>query len=1237
MFRQKFARLRRAVLPVFLPLLLLSFLVSPLFAQKKPEFKKENRSEVVAYILRALAKKEGATTSMSDSGSGKITSDMDVTCKFVLTRPDGSKDFDLTSRFIDIAKVEFPSGDFAPDKYGCLQSVVLDTAVHDAKNAVPDFHSALSLNGFHIKYMEALQKKLNNPDAYFTGGGNRKQVDQRMQSSSRLRVFDADGRDEKITVDRSKPDEYMEAMKKYFDMNPEEVLSRKRTPDLFGDSFDAFRQATLHEHGDDLNRSDGKYNTRIIDNYLEMAGYPGNWKSLTAEQKADAMGKIFPNADQADARARTIGLLDQSFTLYDARGDGKPGQVPDMAEFHEVSAAFQKEAIAACAVNRMKDVLDPRISMEDVYDHAQALAQDQGKSWLDMGLAEQKHFVDQAKSYESELVSKLKFAAAGEMAMAMKFLGDQHGDRVEGFKKKLLAAVPEAQRKHVETQMKIAMAYLRDSSNRAKNVSTDLFHTKGIINDIKASGLVSPEALEEARKQRSLGYSFRKLLMSPVPGYAAYKKLQEDWQKIKEDLDPTAERMANTLDKLDKAQSVLNLIKVYQDSDGDPDAMKKAIYTELLSRNVPGYSSYQMYKQWQSGDPAAQEELVKSLVFQGLTMLPGGAIAQVAKLSFDVVKTGLEITVGYELHSMGKENVTRWLEGGDRDSILYSVPGANVQEKERNYFKWMVEGTRGGGVLAQAYKNVQKVKKLWESLPPYKKAYREDQERYQRKIDVFYALTKKRIEDQVDNYIADSNLAGTVATGSRDMMIQILLADFTNGLNREMNGRSLNVIEQEAAKEASLLEEIDDWMYGLFSSGLDKVWDTAAALRPRPVPTTPGRWGIKVSEARDEAGEIHAEAQVVPPVNQTFEERITIYELSMVGAKIDPPADPARTEIPKSFKVTVEFELVNTKTSKKPATKTFEYKRGDLGPPSGVGHHIEYLGDDPKMGKTEEYDFILLSPDVFYEKASKIFGRQPTKEERDDAEYRNASMVMNLDAGQLLIELTALCRGDKKKAEDLMNQIGQGLLWIYYHGTYISYRGGKKDYQRQFKEGIAEGEHIGRHENGKIKEKGRFSGNAKTGEWQTFDLSERLVKTEFYEKDKPVWSYGRSYHSNGKLASDGPRRITAPGASSPDVSDGPFVEYYENGTTKQRGQYNKNRRSGLWETWDEKGTLRQKAVYSDPPDSDRDYFVTNYDQQGQLTEEGGYDRMGQKHGTWVEVSGVRKITLEYNHGRVVRR
>ncbi|MBM3312474.1 MAG: hypothetical protein FJY80_13325, partial [Candidatus Aminicenantes bacterium] len=726
-----------------------------------------------------------------------------------------------------------------------------------------------------------------------------------------------------------------------------------------------------------------------------------------------------------------------------------------MKEFHEASAAFQKEAIAACAVSRIKDILDPRVSMEDIFDHAQALAQDQGKSWLDIDTTEQKRFIDQAKSYQGELEGKLKLSAAGELAMAMQFLGDYPGDRVKGFKEKLLAAVPEAQRKYVQVQMDIATAYLRDSSNRAKNIQTDLFHTKGIINDIKAKNLVSPEALAEARKQRSLGYSFRKLLMSPVPGYAAYKKLQENWEKIKGEFeDPTAKHMANTLDKLDKAQSVLNLVKVYQDSNGDPEAMKKAVYTELMSRYVPGYSSYQMYKQWESGDPAAQEELAKSLVFQGLTMLPGGAIAQVAKLSFDVVKTGLEITVGYALHSMGRENVERWLEGGARDSILYSVPGGSVKEKERNYFKWMVEGKGGGGgALAQAYANVLKVKKVWDSLPPYKKAYREDQERYQRKIDAFYTLTKMRIEQHVDDYIADNNLAGTVATGSRDMMVQILLADFTNGLNRELGGRSLNVIERQAAQEANLLAEIDDWMYGLFSGALDTAWDTAAALRPRSVPTTPGRWGIKVSEARDESGEVHAEAQVVPPVNQTFEERITLYELAMVGAKIDPPPDPASTTLPKAFKVTVLFELTNKRTGKKLASATFEYKKGDLTSATGVGHYVEYSGDPSKGEKREEFDFILLPPDVFFARAAKILGKTPTKEERNELDERNIRMVMSLDESQMRVALGPLAGHDKKKVDDLINQIGQGLVWIFYHGTYIDYYGGQKNYQREFKEG----------------------------------------------------------------------------------------------------------------------------------------------------------------------------------------
>jgi len=549
----------------------------------------------------------------------------------------------------------------------------------------------------------------------------------------------------------------------------------------------------------------------------------------------------------------------------------------------------------------------------------------------------------------------------------------------------------------------------------------------------------------------------------------------------------------------------------------------------------------------------------------------------------------------------------------------------------------MVEPRRGGGVLAQAHTNVLKVKKLWESLPPYKKASREDQERYQRKIDAFFSLARKRVEEQVDGYIESNNLAGTVATGSRNKMVEILFASFVNGVNREMGANSLRIVQEQAAREASFLDEVDNYMYGLFSEGIDAVLDSAAALNPKPTPTKEGRWTIKCTEAKDERGEILAEAQVVPPLNPTFEERSTIYQLRIVDTKIEPPADPASTELPKNFKVTVNFELVNSRTGKRLAAKTFEYKQGELGPPAGVGHYIRYLGDDPKQGKSEEYDFILLTPDAFFAKASKIFGKPPTKEERDDAEQRNARMVMNLDPAQLKTALTALSGGDKKKADKLMDQIGNGLLWIFYHGTYINYRGDKKDYQREFKEGIAEGEHIGWHENGKIKEKGRFSGNAIIGEWQTFDTSERPVRTDFYEKGNVVWFDSWGYFANGKMSSSGPRKILAPGGSYPNVSDGPFVEYYESGKMQQRGQYNKGRRSGTWEFWDKEGTFRQKAVYSDPADPNCDYRVTNYDAQGQLEEEGCYDRVGQKHGTWVEVSSGKKITIEYNHGRGVRR
>ena len=1225
--------------------LVLAFLAGPIFGQAPPAFTKENRSDVVAHVLRELAREHGARTSMSDSGSGKVTSDMDVTCKLVLVRPDGTKDYDLTSRFVDTARRLYndtdPKGDFVIDKYGCIQSKTLDTAVHDAKNAVPDFHAALPLEEFRILYMEALQKKLNNPDAYFTSGGNTKQVTQRMQSKSRIRMFEpGGGGPTMINVDREgDPTGYADAMKTYFDMNPDEVLSRKRAPDLFGDSFDAYRQATLHEHGDDLTRGDAKYNTRIIDNYLELSGYPGTWKSLPAGTRQEVLTRLFPEADQAATRGRMLTLLDDSFRIYDARGSGAPGKVPDMDEFREVSMAFQKAAISESAVARIRDICDPRISMRDIEDHAQALAQKQGKTWADLGVDERRAFVERAQANEPDLVRKLKFTAAGEMAMALKFLETTDSSRTSGLKARILANVPPEARVHVEQQMKLAAAYLRDASNRTNNLTSELSHTKGVLAEIKQMNLISPEVLAQAGVQKSGGMSFRRALMFAGETYESYKKIEEQWSEIKAALDPTSLQMAGALDKLDKAQAILNLVKLYQDTGrNDPEAMKKAVYIEMMSRYVPGYGSYQMIRQWQTGDAAARDSLAKSLVFQGLTMLPGGAIAQTVKLGFDTAKLGLEITIGSSLSAMGDAQVRRWLEGSGRGSILDDVTGDTAEERRKSLFRYMVGSSeRGGGVLAQAYRNISRVKKHWESLSPVQKAAYGEQVRYQGKLDTFFKLARQRIDERVNTYVTDQNARGYVSTGSRDKLIELLYADFVNGLNREVGGNSLKAAQTSAKAEAGVLDSMDTYLYGLFSEGLDAAWRKGMGLSAAKIPTRPDRWSLRFSEVQDAEGFFRADVQAVPPLNPTMEEETTIYHLKIVGTRFDPPLDTAATSPPQAFKVLADFELVDSRTNKRLVARTFEFKRGPA--PSGLfAHYEEYYGDGERKTKREEFDYVLMTPAEFFGKAARAYGRPPTAEERKEGEQANTRMVAGLEGPDLIAGLVRATGGDRKTADLLVARIGSGELWMLFHGRYVRYNpNGSTDYSQEFVEGLAQGGYVSYHANGKTKEKGRLEGNRRIAEWQEFDEADRLVTTVFYEKGEPVWRLGRSYHADGRLRSDGPRKIKNPNSSLLDLEDGPFIEYWENGTNSRRGQYRAGQAIGTWEDWGRAGQLVQQRIYSDPPDNERFVKVTIYDATGAVEESGYETRMGRKHGEWIETRGTAKVTVVYEQGRVVRR
>jgi antitoxin component YwqK of YwqJK toxin-antitoxin module len=306
--------------------------------------------------------------------------------------------------------------------------------------------------------------------------------------------------------------------------------------------------------------------------------------------------------------------------------------------------------------------------------------------------------------------------------------------------------------------------------------------------------------------------------------------------------------------------------------------------------------------------------------------------------------------------------------------------------------------------------------------------------------------------------------------------------------------------------------------------------------------------------------------------------------------------------------------------------------------PEGISHYEEYYGEDPKKGKSEEFDFYLSPPEKYFAKAAQFMGRPPTDEEKREGADYYSRMIASLDYEQLQKSLMKLAGGDKSKADQLLERIVQSELWIIYHGSYIRYNpDGKKDYQRKFADGLVQGEHIKYHDNGQIKEKGLFVNNLQQGEWQEFDASERLIKTTFFEKGQPIWTYSQAYYSDGKLSSDGPKMMRGTNSTYPDVKDGPFVEYYENGQARSRGQYKQNQQAGTWEEWNKDGRLIEKLVYSDPPDPDKNVHLTSYDSEGRVEEEGYYDNRSQKHGTWTETRGKDSYTVEYEHGREKKR
>lgn len=1052
-------------------------------ATARPEFTKKNRSEVIADILKEVGRESGGSTAMADSGSGKVSSDMDVTCKLTVRRADGSIDNDLTSRFIEVANRLYPGGDFALDEHGSIQSKILDTAVHDAKNAVPDFRCALPPREFASQYAAALERKLGNPDAYFTGGGNRKQVDLRMQSKSRLRIFHADGSEETVAVDRSDRDGYAAAMKKYFGMYPEETMARRHGRDLFGDAFDAYRQARLHEHADDPARGDAKYNTRIVNDLLELRGLPP-WNRLKTAQKEQVLRSIFPQEEHVAGRSRIMNVLDRSFSIYMGRGGEAPTAVADVESFRTFSEMFQRGAITSISAKRAQDLFDPRVTLRDIYDNAEARAQSDGKIWRDLSKDERKAYFARAKAEQPELVNKLKMAAAIEFGAVMRSLRGMDDARADAFKKQLLAGLAPAERERVRLQLELAQASTRDPSNQDANTARALAAAK-------QSGLVAKVDLDEAKAQRLLGLSVSAVLVAGKGAYDTFSETRAQWEELKNRLDPSARDMARTLDRLDKVASVVTLIKVYQDSGGDPEAMKRAVYQEAMSRFVPGYDSYVMYKQWRSGDPAAQQRVVEGLTFQGLTLLPGGALARGAKLAFDVGKGGLEVTIGYALNELGKENVKGMLEGTNAyDSILHTVPGANVEEKRRNLFSsWKQE--LGFGI---ALSKLERQRRYWQSLHPSLKALEVNRKRYLHTLETFSGLVRTKLEQKVDGYLGATaaGARGTVATGSREMLLNVLHADFFNGLNRTVQADVLKDLKsRQGSATSSPLDDVDDYLYGLFSGTIDGALDALLGAEPDADPRrrASGGWDLRFDLPRDDAGGLAVLVQAIPPLDPSAADRELEFQLriddSRSGLELLPGADP---EHPR-FRLTVAVDLVDPRSAESLVSRTFVYEGETTAPkPKELGTEFDqcyshsFIAADTRV--CSKYRFERRGTTCLIQGAVKVWIENgPTmcestyRDGRRDGVYREYG-----NTGAVYVE--GAFANDKMEG-----------TWTWFFAN------GQKMAQYDFVAGDVHGKVRYWHENGSLKQQGQCDAARYVGTWTEWDADGRPTSETVYGPD----------------------------------------------------------------------------------------------------------------------------------------
>jgi antitoxin component YwqK of YwqJK toxin-antitoxin module len=156
------------------------------------------------------------------------------------------------------------------------------------------------------------------------------------------------------------------------------------------------------------------------------------------------------------------------------------------------------------------------------------------------------------------------------------------------------------------------------------------------------------------------------------------------------------------------------------------------------------------------------------------------------------------------------------------------------------------------------------------------------------------------------------------------------------------------------------------------------------------------------------------------------------------------------------------------------------------------------------------------------------------------------------------------------------------------------------------------------HDNGRVKEKGNFEKNKKTGEWREYDDRGNITAITIYEKDQVLFTQN-------------PNMVKS------------YTSYHNNGRIKEQGMLKGTVRNGEWRLYGKRGKLLRKTNYYQGKIVDQnstriiDSFVT-YHNNGFVKEE-GILKMGQRDGIWMmyDDDGDHVETVTYNNGKVLSR